>query len=112
MRDVLVEFPLNPVYLNTSAKAPLELTIEAIRNRDLEETILISAVPQASGKEIKLFSQHVKIIHTTKKDGLPLLRSLLPSGKIKMTANSTVTVNITVMNVGKDGQCSFKVSAS
>lgn len=83
----------------------------ATQNRDLEETIVISAIPQAGGQEIKLFSQHVKIIrrHGKEKNGLPALKSLVPRRKETIQAGSTVTVNFTVRNDGHDEEFLFKV---
>ena len=80
----------------------------ATQNRDLEETIMISVIPQAGGQEIKLFSQDVKTIHKEKK-GVPALKSLVPRRKVIIQAGSTVTVNFTVRNDGNDEELLFKV---
>ena len=82
----------------------------AKQNRHKEEAIMISAMPKASPKEIRLFSQKVKIILTEKV--LSKLKSVVPSGRVTLRAGSTVTVNFTVINAGQSEEFAFKVSYS
>jgi len=104
----LAHFTPNSVYLNTNEKLSLKLTMVAKQNRLLEETLVISAMPQPSGKKIRLFSQNVKII--LKDEIIPALKSLVPSGQRRITAGTTVRVNFTIINVGHDETFTFKVS--
>ena len=107
--NVLTQFTPNPVYLKNSDITLLKLIMTAKENHPSEEKILVSAVPHSSSKEIKLFSRNVKVI-SQEENLFSGLKSLVPSGKVVISAGATVRVNFTVINVGREGHVTFKVS--
>lgn len=81
--------------------------MDAKQNRRIEEKMMVSAISRSSRKEIRLFSRNIKVIL---KEEFPALKSLVPSGKVVISSGATVRVNFTVINVGQDGEFTFKVS--
>lgn len=86
----------------------LKLEIDANQNRLQEDKMLVNVTPHSSSKETRLFSRNVKVI--LKEETLShALKSLVPSGKVVISAGATVRVNFTVINVGQAGEFNFKV---
>ncbi|XP_068754440.1 von Willebrand factor A domain-containing protein 7-like isoform X2 [Montipora capricornis] len=107
------QFALNAVHLNTGEKMSVELEMTAKRNRNIEGTIVLSAMPRKGDgdKEIKLLNLKIRIIQRETEKDQQALRSSVPNRKLAIKPGSTVTVNFTVINIGRDQHFFFKISS-
>ena len=108
------QFALNAVHLNTGENMSVELEMTAKRNRNIEGTIVLSAMPRKGDgdKEIKLLNLKIRIIQRETEKDLRALRNSVSNRKVAIKPGSTVTVNFTVINFGRDQHFFFKVGSN
>lgn len=100
------------MHLNTGEKVLVDLIFTAKKNLNIEETLLLGTVARregTGGEEIKLKRLKIKIIRREHENKSPSLKFSVPNRKVAIQPGSTLTVNFTVINAGRDQQFFFKV---
>ena len=100
------------MYLNTGEKVLVELILTAKKNLNIKETLLLETVARSEetgGEKIKLQRLKIKILRRELESKSPTLKSSVPNRKVAIQPGSTLTVNFTVKNAGRDQQFFFKV---
>lgn len=106
------QFAQDTVYLNTGEKVLVELILTAKKNLNIKETLLLGTVARregTGGEKIKLQRLKIKILRRELESKSPTLKSSVPNRKVAIQPGSTLTVNFTVTNAGRDQQFFFKV---